>query len=144
MIDCLNHCQLAANIELKPVVGEEHILAKAVATCIEQHWPATLTPPIFSSFHHKSLVYLRQYLPACHVALLFHRWHRACIALLKEHNAIALHANYRSLTPQRVALVKQQGFYVAAYTVNKVALMNKLFARGVDAVFSDYPNLQGE
>ncbi len=53
----------------------------------------------------------------------------------------SVHFNWRILTAERVKAVKEQGYLVYSYTVNRKRLANKLFAWGVDAVFSDYPDL---
>ena len=45
------------------------------------------------------------------------------------------------LQKNNVDHVKAAGLYLACYTVNSKTRANVLFDMGVDAIFSDYPNL---
>ena len=56
-------------------------------------------------------------------------------------NCYSVHMNHRILTQDRVKQVKQAGFHLLSYTVNRRSLAEKLLNWGVDAVFSDYPDL---
>ena len=52
-----------------------------------------------------------------------------------------MHLSRRAATEKRVMAIKQQGYVVCVYTVNRKRQATKLFDWGVDAVFSDYPDL---
>lgn len=68
-------------------------------------------------------------------------WDEEGLKLAKQLNCISIHLNRRILNEERVTAMKEQGFLVCAYTVNRKRQAKKLFSWGVDAVFSDYPDL---
>ena len=52
-----------------------------------------------------------------------------------------MHLNAGSVTQARVRAIKEAGYGVCVYTVNRKGLAEKFFDWGVDAVFSDYPDV---
>jgi glycerophosphoryl diester phosphodiesterase len=55
--------------------------------------------------------------------------------------ALALHCAARSLTAESAQAVRDAGFALACYTVNRRDEAERLFALGADAVFTDRPDL---
>ena len=70
-----------------------------------------------------------------------HEWDEQWLQKAKQLECFSIHFNRKILTADRVKAVKEQGYVVCAYTVNRRRQANKLFDWGVDAVFSDYPDL---
>mgnify|MGYP003526713219 FL=1 len=60
---------------------------------------------------------------------------------LMETGARALHAAARALTVDALQAVRDAGFPLACYTVNRREEAERLFAMGVSAVFTDRPDL---
>ncbi len=63
------------------------------------------------------------------------------LKVLTQLPCYSLHMNYRALTKKRVELIKQSNIKLFAYTVNRRRLARRLLDWGVDALFSDYPDL---
>lgn len=139
-IHCLKECQLGANIEIKPYPGKEKETARTVVEILHKHWPSILPPPLVSSFSLESMRVARQLDAQLLLGLLTYRWPRNWAALAKELNCFSVHAHYSRLNPKRVNLIKEAGYAALAYTVNEEERARRLFAMGVDAVFSDYPD----
>jgi glycerophosphoryl diester phosphodiesterase len=135
---------LGANVEIKPSPGSETETGVAVARLLQAEWPASLPPPVLSSFSQRALEAAAATAPEIARAHLSHfpvfGW-RASIGLT---GAGALHANHRSLTPQLCAAIKSDGMPLRAFTVNEADRAAELFEWGVDALFTDYPDRLAE
>ncbi len=55
----LGRLGLGANIEIKPCPGRAAATAEAVVAAVAAHWPASLPPPLLSSFAPESLAVVR-------------------------------------------------------------------------------------
>lgn len=131
---------LKANVEIKPLPGQDEITVKTALQVIANYIPLNSEQLLFSSFSLPALRFIRQYAPTCQLGLLMHEWHpewrRAADAL----NCVSVHVNQEVLSKERAQEIKASNKLLLSYTVNEVALAEKLFAFGVDAVFSDYPD----
>ncbi|RBH47673.1 glycerophosphodiester phosphodiesterase, partial [Pseudomonas sp. MWU13-2860] len=56
---------------------------------------------------------------------------------LRELGCIALHCDYLGLSAELAAAIKQAGFQLLCYTVNRPADAERLLAWGVDSVCTD-------
>ncbi|MGC1183235.1 glycerophosphodiester phosphodiesterase [Legionella sp.] len=130
-----------ANIEIKPYPGTDEQTAITVLSHINRYWPAEKDLPLVSSFSWKALVMCRNVAPEMPLGLLFHVWDEQWLQKAQELDCFSIHFNRRILTADRVKAVKDAGYVVCAYTLNRKRQANKLFKWGVDAVFSDYPDL---
>jgi glycerophosphoryl diester phosphodiesterase len=63
-------------------------------------------------------------------------WESYCDAL----ECVSVHPNQDILSEDRISEIKATGRKVFSYTVNDAKYAKKLFALGVDAVFSDCPD----
>ena len=63
------------------------------------------------------------------------------LELNNYYKCYSVHFNRRALNEQRVKEIKDKGYQLFVYTVNRKRQAQKLLAWGVDAVFSDYPDL---
>jgi glycerophosphoryl diester phosphodiesterase len=130
---------LGINIEIKPTSGYEDITADTVIKLLDKHWPDKQRL-LISSFSIPSLKRVRSLNPDVSLGLLLDRWEANWQKVLEELNCIALHAEYKLLTPDKVAKITASGRYVLAYTVDDSNIATKLYSWGVDAVFSNVPD----
>lgn len=141
VLQWLTFSNATANIELKPCEGKTQETVVAVLAQINQHWPQTKELPLISSFDHESLILCRSLAPEMPIGLLFHEWDKDWLVKAKDLQCYSIHFNRHILNAERVKQIKEQGYAVFVYTVNRRRLAKKLFNWGVDAVFSDYPDL---
>ncbi|WP_298622055.1 glycerophosphodiester phosphodiesterase [uncultured Legionella sp.] len=137
----LSFSDVRANIEIKPYPGTAEQTAAAVLSHIHRYWPQGKELPLVSSFEWEALLLCRSIAPEMPLGLLLHEWDEQWLQKAKQLECVSIHFNRKILTAERVKAVKEQGYIVCAYTVNRKRLANKLFHWGVDAVFSDYPDL---
>lgn len=137
----LSFSGMQANIEIKPYPGTVEQTAVAVLSHIHRYWPQGKELPLVSSFEWEALLLCRSIAPEMPLGLLLHEWDKSWLQKAKQLECYSVHFNRKILTAERVKAVKEQGYIVCAYTVNRKRLANKLFSWGVDAVFSDYPDL---
>jgi glycerophosphoryl diester phosphodiesterase len=139
-IGLLAQLKLGAVVELKPAPGEEVATGRAVAAVLAERWPAALPPPLLSSFKPAALAAAREVAPHLSRALLVgalpRDWRRQVEAL----DCSMLHADQRRLDQPTVAVVRDTGLSLFAYTVNLPQRAQELFSWGVDSVFSDCPD----
>jgi glycerophosphoryl diester phosphodiesterase len=137
----LSFSDVQANIEIKPYPGTIEQTTVAVLSHIHRYWPQNKQLPLVSCFEWEALVLCRSIAPEMPLGLLFHEWDEQWLQKAKQIDCFSVHFNRKILSADRVKEVKDQGYVVCAYTVNRKRLANKLFSWGVDAVFSDYPDL---
>lgn len=143
VIKWLNFSSMQANIEIKPYPGHTEETAAAVLSCINRFWPADRPLPLLSSFDEDALILCRSLAPEMPLGLLLHEWQDDWHAKADALACVSIHCYYQILNKKRVKALKDAGFLVLAYTVNRKGLARKLYQWGVDAVFSDYPDLLG-
>lgn len=128
---------LWANVELKPSVGWEaetgRIVARQVAALPGQ-W-------LLSSFAPEALAAAAIEAHAVPRALLVERIPADWRERMAAAGALATHASARTVTAAGIRTVRDAGFPLACYTVNRRDDAEHLFALGVSAVFTDRPDL---
>ena len=137
----LHFSGLNANIEIKPYPATTEKTTVAVLSHIQRHWPVGKELPLISSFDWEALSLCRSLAPEMPLGLLVHTWDPQCFQMAKQLSCYSIHFNRKILNQQRVQDAKEQGYKVCAYTVNRKRQANKLFDWGVDAIFSDFPDL---
>jgi glycerophosphoryl diester phosphodiesterase len=130
-----------ANIEIKPYPGTSTQITASVLAYINRYWSAEREPPLLSSFDLAALTLCRSLAPEIPLGLLLDEWDKDWLVKAKELQCYSIHLNKRALNAARVQQIKEQGYLLFVYTVNRKRQAKKLFAWGVDAVFSDYPDL---
>ena len=130
-----------ANIEIKPYPGTTEQTVIAVLTHINRYWPQDKKLPLISSFDLDALTLCRSISPEIPLGLLLDTWQDNWLQLVRDLHCFSVHLSRRAVTEKRVIAIKQQGYVVYVYTVNRKRQANKLLNWGVDAVFSDYPDL---
>ena len=130
-----------ANIEIKPYPGQMEQTTLAVLDHLHRYWPHDKQKPLISSFDHNALALYRSLDPHVPLGLLLDKWQDNCLQLAHDLNCFSVHLSRRAATADRIFALKEQGYVVYVYTVNRKHQATKLFKWGVDAVFSDYPDL---
>ncbi|MGF1639591.1 MAG: glycerophosphodiester phosphodiesterase [Rhodospirillales bacterium] len=142
-IATLGELGLGANVEIKPDPGREVETAEAVIRILKAEWPAILPPPLISSFRAASMATATRLAPQYPAALLVGAipsdWRRR----LEDLGCDGLHCDAGALTREQAREVLAAGCALRCYTVNESATARMLFAWGVEAVFSDYPERIG-
>lgn len=128
---------LWANVEIKPAAGQEAETGQAVA----RHAAAATGKILLSSFSSAALRAAAD--EAVHLprAMLFEAIPADWRERLMETGARALHSAAHALTVEALQAVRDAGFPLACYTVNRREDAGRLFAMGVSAVFTDRPDL---
>lgn len=132
---------LSANIEIKPCPGRAKETAIAVLTRVNEYWTDDLPPPLFSSFDLDVLAFLRELSPDIELGLVLYGWREDWYQLVQEYRCVSLSLNYAAVTQSRIAEVKKSNILLLVYTVNRKRRAMKLLKQGVDAIFTDYPDL---
>lgn len=130
-----------ANIEIKASPGTAEQTAAVVLTCINRYWPGNKPLPLLSSFDETILSSCRNLAPEMPLGLLLEKWEDNWLQKARELKCYSLHFNRKAINATRVQQVKEQGYALFVYTVNRKRLARKLLGWGVDAIFSDYPDL---
>ncbi|MHA1536593.1 MAG: glycerophosphodiester phosphodiesterase family protein [Alphaproteobacteria bacterium] len=132
---------LGINVELKPARKRQQALCLAVLGVLAEGWPKRLPPVLLSSFERKALAALRDlgspWPSGLLVKSLPRNWSRQVAAL----GCLSVHAAHAKLSRAGARAVKSQGLALAAYTLDSPARADELFAWGVDAVFSNAPDI---
>ncbi|MDP1609964.1 MAG: glycerophosphodiester phosphodiesterase [Sulfuritalea sp.] len=128
---------LWANVEIKPSSGQESETGRVVARLAA----AAGGQILFSSFSPEALVAAAAEAPHVPRALVIGTiptdWRQRLEAL----GALALHTSARRITEEMLREVRDAGVPLACYTVNRRDDAERLLALGVNAVFTDRPDL---
>lgn len=131
---------LGANVEIKTDPGREAETGEVVAHVLKKAWPRMLPPPVLSSFKAEVLAAARRAASDYPLALVVREIPRDWRERLDTLDCSALHCSHRWLKRKTVDSILAAGVTVRCYTVNSRRSARKLFAWGVEAVFSDYPD----
>ncbi len=128
---------LQPNIEIKPTPGRDEVTAEVVCETVYRLWPATVPPPLLSSFSVESLLVARDILPGWPRGYLI--WDRPddWAAIADEIEAATINISAKKETGSSIAAYRSTGRPVLAYTVNRPSHARHLFSVGVSGVFTD-------
>lgn len=141
IVGLLGELHLFANIEIKPCPGTAEETTTTILATIQSCWPESLPFPLISSFDWSCLELIRAMHPDFNLGLLMHEWHPDWLEKAKGLESASIHVYHRILTPARIEMLLAENFHILAYTVNDPVRAKYLLSMGVDAVFSDYPDL---
>ncbi len=139
-IELLAELGLGAVVELKPAPGAQEATGRVVARLVAKRWPASLPPPLLSSFKPEALAAARAAAPELERALLVGAVPRGWREQVAALGCCSLHLDQRRVDRAVLAELTGAGLAVFAYTVNLPERAQQLFSWGVDAVFSDCPD----
>lgn len=137
-IDAMGMC---ANVEIKPFSGTERETTQTVLSLLNHYWPANKSGLLISSFSWEVLLYCKSIAPHRPLGFLLHKWDSRWFEKAQQLHCYSVHLNHKILTKERVKQIKNKGYRVCAYTVNKKKRAQQLLSWGVDSIFSDYPDL---
>jgi glycerophosphoryl diester phosphodiesterase len=135
----LAELELGANVEIKSCPGREVETGRVVARRLARAWPASLPPPLLSSFSPEALEIARAEAPGLERAMLVHDRRAEWRTLAARVGAVAVHTWWGFVTPDLARDVLAAGYGLRAYTVNDVVEARRLFALGAASVISDAP-----
>jgi len=95
---------------------------------------------IVSSLDHAALQRFRELAPSVATGLLFDRPDRDMVEAARRHDAVSLHLHRRLVDADRVAEAHRRGVKVFVFTVNEPEEMERLRTRGLDGIFTDFPD----
>lgn len=136
----MNRLGLHPNLEIKPSPGKEAETADVVIETIRATWPATMTPPLVSSFIPASLRRARDVAPEIPRALLAIRPPRKWRAVLDDLESDIIHVSRKHLTAKRAETITSAGIRLGVYTVNEPAEARTFRAWGADCIITDAPH----
>lgn len=127
-------------MKLSPTDSQTRIFNAAQAVSRElyglDHNEHTLT-----SFNLMFITYVRPLLPKMPMALSSVDFPKDWKTVCQVHKLQALHLDGTRLTEKQAKLVKDAGLILRCYTINDPALAERLFEWGVDAIFTDSPDV---
>jgi len=136
----LREANMCANVEIKPMPGKEEVTVKNTLAVIGE-LGAEVPIMLFSSFSIPTLRHLRQYAPDAPIGLLLEHWEAGWQDICTELNCVSIHTDEAIIDAKSADLVKKMDRYLLCYTVNRADRAKQLFSYGVDAVFSDCPDV---
>ncbi len=139
-IDLLGELRLGANVEIKPHRGAEVETAESVCRILQANWPASLPPPLVSSFAYPALETARRIAPELARGLLLGRVGNDWRHLAEAVAARTIHCDHARLSEKRAKEIRAAGYPLLAYTVNHAGRARELFGWGITSVFSDAPD----
>lgn len=128
---------LGVNIEIKPAYGQEVETARRAMRVAAATWPAEAPPPLISSFARDALATSRAECPHWPRGLLATALPRDWRTALQDLGCATINLDHHRLSAERVAMIRQTGYAVLAYTVNDPVRARELWRWGVSSLFTD-------
>jgi glycerophosphoryl diester phosphodiesterase len=141
LLSFINQQSQFANIEIKAKPHQEITIANKIEKEIRNGFSHLMRHLLFSSFSIEVLTCLRQQSADFLLGLLLDEWRLDWADICHSLQCVSLHLNHHLVTRDRVKQIKSAGLLLLAYTVNDEYEAKRLFDLGVDAVFSDVPDL---
>lgn len=140
VLQFLKEMNMAAVVEIKPLVGEEEQTVLRTLEAVDALFKERDSSILFSSFSLPSLKYLRQRSHHCQIGLLLDEWEPGWEQKCLNLKCVSVHVNEAILTQEKANKIKEMGMKLCAYTVNDLSRASELYAIGVDALFTDVPD----
>ncbi len=129
------------NVEIKDLRGTpgDATVVEKVLACVqnlqmeERVW--------LSSFNHLYISKIKKLVPAIRTGALVEWLDLNPLARLHQTGAQSYNPGIRLANPRVVRSIREQGFDVFVWTVNKEASMRKLIKAGVSGIFTDFPQV---
>lgn len=143
MLLLLGQLDLGINIEIKSVPTPTHLqnTVESVLQELNAYWTESLSRVLVTSFDYSALLQVHQSIPEIHTGLLLREWEDSWEKNADGIEADTVHLSKQAVTLERIQEVKTSGRKFLTYTVNDLEEAERLFALGVDAIFSDNPTL---
>jgi len=140
-MEVLDSVNMNVNIEIKGLSNQIEKLVLSVLKQMAFYLTHQRSRILFSSFSIEALRLLRQHSAKCQIGLLLHEWLPNWQEICVELNCVSVHVYDKILTHETVRQVKKMNKVLLCYTVNDFERASQLYAWGVDALFSDFPDL---
>jgi len=140
VLEFLQQNNMAVNIELKPLPGQEQELAQKVLGLLAQVWPSYLPAPLLSSFSVEALQALRANSAACGLGLLMEELFPNWQSIQKTLQCVSLNINQAVINAESIKILQSAQLPLLSYTVNNPWRARELFSLGVSAFFTDCPD----
>lgn len=140
VLEFLRNANMSANVEIKPLPGQDAETAIAALKEIIPFFPQPNPAILFSSFSVSALETLRRHSPQALIGLLLHEWEAGWEEAVTSLQCVSVHVYEEIMTELAAKKIKGMGKYLLCYTVNSRKRAEELFSWGVDAVFSDVPD----
>lgn len=138
LLDIALEYDLKVNLEIKPVIGLELETIEASVKVIQQR--TRLPDLLISSFSERCLLFAKDHISeiprALNVEALPSDWQQR----LESLEATGIHFAREFMDPESIKKISRQ-YGVSCYTVNAQQPAKQLFQLGVDAIFTDLPDL---
>lgn len=140
-ITCFAELGLGCNVEIKPCEGREVETARVTVEAMRRCWPASLPPPLLSSFKAASLVAARAAAPEFARAILLGRIEQNWRTQAEEVGAVGVNTNGAKLTAPQAVDIRKAGYALSVYTIDDGAVARALIGMGVDCIITDAPDV---
>ena len=134
---------LWVNVEIKPARGFERETGAVAAKVAQALWHGVSPAPLLSSFHPAALEAARESAPGLARGFLTERVEPGWVEKASALGCVSLHCNHEYLAQAQVEGIRAAGYWLLCYTVNDPDSARRLFSWGVDAIFTDRPDLIG-
>ncbi len=133
--------RVPVNVEVKVDKGQEHQVIALVEGTLEEIAAAGSPPVIISTFSMSAFRRLRAAAPAIPAAILIGQGDALkLLGELVELGAEGIHVSLGLADRRLVGAAHARGLKVRVYTINDPAVMSELIDRGVDGIFTDWPD----
>ncbi|MDP2331425.1 MAG: glycerophosphodiester phosphodiesterase family protein [Reyranella sp.] len=140
-IACFAELGLGCNVELKPCEGREAETARTTVATLGRCWPATLPPPLLSSFKDVSLAVAREAAPGFARALLLDEIRDDWRSRTEAVGAAGVNTSGKRLTAPRAVEIGKAGYALSVYTINDGDVAKALVGMGVHCIITDAPDV---
>jgi glycerophosphoryl diester phosphodiesterase len=134
---------LWANVEIKPAAGHARTTGTLTAEIAAEIWRDSERPPLLSSFDPEALEAARDAAPQLPRGFLTDHVDSRWRASMERYTCVSLNCNQAHLTESRAREIREAGYWLLCYTVNDPGVAQRLFAWGVNAIFTDRLDLIG-
>lgn len=139
-LEFLQNANMSANIEIKPLPGEDLDTVLYTLQDVALYHPKPTCSILFSSFSLTALRAIRKDSAQHLIGLLMDKWLPDWQVICDDLSCVSVHLNHQIVTLEKAKKIKDTGRLLLCYTVNDPLRAKQLFSWGVDAVFSDEPD----
>jgi glycerophosphoryl diester phosphodiesterase len=128
-------------MELKVDPGREVSLATSALPIAKACWPQNSPAPLISSFSLQAVAAAKEIADEWPRGLIFDRRPTDWADLGETMKLATFNGNHLHFTQETVSEMRSVGYAVLGYTVNEPERAAELFSWGVDAIFTDVPEI---
>lgn len=131
---------MSLNIEIKGPLFDRQTVPLLVQY-LARYWPIDGPNLLISSRSKRMLRDLRLLAPQLPLSFITNRLNQRHLEFMRSINAFSCHIRTDGLSQQVIDSVKALNMRIGVFTINDAYHASELFSMGVDAVFSNHPNL---